>query len=52
LALRGALALVHGYVMLELKNQFQHGGDLRLAFEASVRAYLRGWERANTTKDP
>ena len=43
-ALRGALALVHGYVMLELKNQFQRGGDLRLAFEDSVRAYLRGWE--------
>jgi AcrR family transcriptional regulator len=43
-ALRGALALVHGYVMLELKNQFQRGGDLRLAFEASVRAYLHGWE--------
>jgi AcrR family transcriptional regulator len=43
-ALRGALALVHGYVMLELKNQFQRGGDLRLAFEDSVKAYLRGWE--------
>jgi AcrR family transcriptional regulator len=50
-ALRGALALVHGYVMLELKNQFQRGGDLRLAFEASVSAYLRGWEWSNTTKD-
>jgi AcrR family transcriptional regulator len=43
-ALRGALALVHGFVMLELKNQLQRGGDLSAAFDASVKAFLRGWQ--------
>lgn len=43
-ALRGALALVHGFVMLELKNQLQRGGDLSAAFDVSVKAYLRGWQ--------
>jgi AcrR family transcriptional regulator len=42
-ALRGALALVHGFVTLELREQLQRGGDLGAAFEASVEAYLRGW---------
>ena len=42
-ALSGALALGHGFVMLELNNQFQRGGDLTEAFEAAVAAYLRGW---------
>jgi AcrR family transcriptional regulator len=42
-ALRGALALVHGFVMLELKQQLQRGGDLNAAFEQSVDAYIRGW---------
>ena len=45
-ALRGALALAHGFVTLELREQLQRGGDLGAAFEASVEAYLRGWERA------
>jgi AcrR family transcriptional regulator len=44
-ALRGALALVHGFVMLELKAQFQRGGDLTEAYEAAVAAYLAGWAR-------
>jgi len=43
-ALRGALALVHGFVMLELGEQLQRGGDLGAAFEAAVEAYLRGWK--------
>lgn len=43
-ALRGALALVHGFVMLELKDQLQRGGDLTDAFDQSIRAYLRGWK--------
>ena len=42
-ALRGALALVHGFVMLELNAQFQRGGDLDAAFEATISAYLAGW---------
>jgi AcrR family transcriptional regulator len=42
-ALRGALALVHGFVMLELNSQLQRGGDLNAAFAASVEAYLAGW---------
>ena len=42
-ALRGALALVHGFVMLELKGQWQREGDVSEAFAAAIRAYLRGW---------
>jgi len=47
--LRGALALVHGFVMLELKDQLQRGGDLTWAFDASVNAYLRGWKSVGGT---
>lgn len=43
-ALRGAMALVHGFVTLELAGQYRRGGDLQAAFRASVRAYLRGWQ--------
>jgi AcrR family transcriptional regulator len=50
-ALRGALALVHGFVMLELKDQLQRGGDLRLAFEASVEAYLLGWQQIKNNRN-
>ena len=42
-ALRGALALVHGFVMLELGQQLRRGGDLDAAFAAAVEAYLAGW---------
>lgn len=44
-ALRGLLALIHGFVMLELAEQYRRGGDLDTAFESSVQAYLRGWVR-------
>lgn len=40
--LRGALALVHGFVMLELHQQLRRGGDLDSAFAAAVEAYLDG----------
>jgi len=43
-ALRGALALLHGFVMLELTNQLRRGGDLDAAFNAAAAAYLRGWQ--------
>ena len=43
-ALRGAMALVHGFVMLELHGQLRRGGDLTEAFAAAVQAYLRGWQ--------
>ncbi len=43
-ALRGALALVHGFVTLELNGQFRRGGDLGAAFEAAIAAYLAGWQ--------
>ena len=43
-ALRGAMALVHGFVLLELHGQLRRGGDLGLDFAAAVRAYLRGWQ--------
>lgn len=42
-ALRGAWALLHGFVMLELAGQFQRSGDVNQAFEAAVQAYLAGW---------
>jgi AcrR family transcriptional regulator len=43
-ALRGALALIHGFVMLELTGNFRRGGVLDTAFEESVLAYIRGWK--------
>jgi uncharacterized protein YhhL (DUF1145 family) len=42
-ALRGLLALMHGYAMLMLTEQFRRGGDLNQAYTDAVRAYLRGW---------
>lgn len=42
-ALRGAMALVHGFVMLELHGQLRRGGDLGADFETAVHAYLNGW---------
>ncbi|MCA9917217.1 MAG: TetR/AcrR family transcriptional regulator [Anaerolineales bacterium] len=42
-ALRGAMALVHGFVMLELHGQLRRGGDLGVDFETAVHAYLNGW---------
>ena len=43
-ALRGVLALIHGFVSLELNGQFRRGGDLAETFDAIVQAYLRGWQ--------
>ena len=43
-ALRGFLALVHGFVMLEIHGQLQRGGDLDAAFDDSLHAYLTGWQ--------
>ncbi len=42
-ALRGLLALMHGFVLLELNQQLRRGGDLGAVFEDVVQAYLRGW---------
>jgi AcrR family transcriptional regulator len=47
-ALRGALALLHGFVTLELAGQFRRGGDLSDAFVRSVEAYLNGWQGSET----
>lgn len=44
-ALRGLLALIHGFVMLEMAGQLQRGGDLNIAFTDSVQAYIRGWRK-------
>jgi hypothetical protein len=41
--LRGLLALVHGFSMLELHNQLQRGRDLDATFADSVAACLEGW---------
>lgn len=42
-ALRGAWALLHGFVMLYLTERFQRGGDVTQAYQSALRAYLRGW---------
>lgn len=44
IALRGALALLHGWVMLEIAGQLRRGGDLDAHFESAYRAYLAGWK--------
>ncbi len=46
-ALRGALALVHGFVMLELNQQLRRGGDVDAAFEAAITAYIIGWQHVS-----
>ena len=43
-ALRGLLAIIHGFVTLELNGQFQRGGDLAAAYETAIHAYLQGWQ--------
>jgi AcrR family transcriptional regulator len=43
-ALRGAYAFLHGWVMLELSQQFERGGDLDAHFEQAFRAFLQGWQ--------
>jgi AcrR family transcriptional regulator len=48
-ALRGSLALVHGYAMLELNGQFRRGGDLDAHFDAALEAYLAGWRATHTS---
>lgn len=42
-AIRGAMALVHGFVLLEINNQLRRGGNLDEAFTLSITAYLSGW---------
>ena len=42
-ALRGLMALVHGYTALELNGQFRRGGDLEATFTRIVEAYIDGW---------
>lgn len=42
-ALRGAWALLHGYVALALGGQFRRGGDVRAAYLRGFGAYLAGW---------
>ncbi len=41
-ALRGMLGLIHGFILLELNQQLQRGGDLSAAFDFAVRSYLAG----------
>lgn len=48
-ALRGALALAHGYVMLEHNQQLRRGGDLDATYEQVINAYLVGWREVSKT---
>jgi AcrR family transcriptional regulator len=41
-ALRGLLAIMHGFVMLEIAGQLRRGGSLAEAYQYSIEAYLRG----------
>ena len=42
-ALQGIWALVHGFVMLELGQQFQRNGDPDEVFIQCVSVYVMGW---------
>lgn len=42
-ALRGLMALAHGYATLELNEQYRRGGDLDETFNQIVEAYINGW---------
>jgi AcrR family transcriptional regulator len=46
--LRGAWALIHGFCMLEINQQFQRGGDLDEAFTRTVEAYIQGWASSHS----
>lgn len=42
-ALRGAWALMHGFVLLEIQGRFRRGGDVEAAFFRALQAYIDGW---------
>lgn len=41
-ALRGLVAQMHGFVMLELNQQLQRGGNLQTVYEQVIAIYLQG----------
>jgi len=41
-ALRGAWALMHGYLLIEIGGQFQRGGDLENAYYTALQTYAEG----------
>jgi AcrR family transcriptional regulator len=43
-ALRGVLALVHGFVMLEINNVLRRGGNLTADFTQIITTYISGWQ--------
>lgn len=47
-ALRGAWALVHGFITLELNDQFLRGGNLDTNFHHAISAYVDGLQKHNT----
>lgn len=49
-AIRGLLALLHGWVMLELANQLRRGGDLNAHYRQVVAVYLNGLKTADETE--
>lgn len=49
LALRGLMALVHGFAMLQIHGQLRREGSIDAAFEASVAAFLAGWGGITTS---
>ncbi len=43
-ALRGAMALVHGFMLLEINNMYQRGGNLETAYFEALDSYAEGWK--------
>jgi AcrR family transcriptional regulator len=47
-AMRGALGLIHGWVMLEISHQYQKHGNIEEDFIQAVSAYLEGWHNPSS----
>jgi AcrR family transcriptional regulator len=43
-ALRGAWALLHGFIVLQANQQFQRPFAIDTSFDTALAAYLRGWQ--------
>jgi AcrR family transcriptional regulator len=43
-ATRGIWALLHGFAMLQITDQFRRQGNVDEAFEQSIKAFIEGWK--------
>lgn len=44
-ATRGIWALLHGFAILQITNQFRRAGSVDEAFEHSITAFIEGWKK-------